>query len=136
MIALRTEQGRRFGNTDGTDCFQGRRGDFEMSEGVKSGTVKKINPPVIGSSELQQADLIVFFVDGGQIADAGPAELPVVEEFVQGVFEFLGGRASVAAYADYQVTRPEDRTIRSKSGAMGNDQIRLIRRIDLLHACR
>lgn len=102
-----------------------------MRQCINGVAVKKIYLQAIFIGELQQADFIVFLVDGGQVADTGPAVVQVMEEFGQGLLEFPCRRTAITTDADNQVPWPEDRAAPNNSGHMGNDAIGLIRGIDL-----
>lgn len=102
-----------------------------MRQCINGVAVKKIYLPAIIFRELQQADFIVFFVDGGQVADTRLAVLQIMEEFGQGLLEFLCRGAAITTDADNQVPWPEHRAALGNACQMGYDAIGLTCVIDL-----
>lgn len=107
-----------------------------MRQCINGVAVKKFYLSANLGGELQQADFIVFLIDGGQVADTCPAVPQVMEEFGQGLLEFLCRRAAITTDADNQVLWSEDRTALGNPGQMGNDAIGLTGVIDLRETCR
>jgi len=77
MIALRTEECCWFGDADGPDGPQGGKGYSHIVLRINTFTGKKIDSPAVIGSKLQKPPFVIFFIDGGEVADAGPAQLQI-----------------------------------------------------------
>ena len=77
MIALRTEERCRFGDADGPDCPQGGKGYSHIVKRIYTFTREKVDSPAVVGGKLQKPRFVIFFIDGGEVADAGPAQLQI-----------------------------------------------------------
>ena len=78
MIALRTEERCRFGDADGPDGPQGGKGYGHIVLRINTLTGKKVDSPAVFGGKLQKPRFVIFFIDGGEVADAAPAQLQIV----------------------------------------------------------
>jgi len=77
MIALRTEECCRFGDADGPDGPQGGKGYGHIVLRINTLAGEKIDSPAVIGSKLQKPRFVIFFIYGGEVADAGPTQLQI-----------------------------------------------------------